>query len=277
MDEDVYKAGLSRKLILKHLKRLGRMGASLGNEEIWELQEDTEVGSQAVLWKPALIASGDLIKETSPRGCPFSSQQGSPTEEHSLARCSKDTQSTEELTQNHQRTGLPSGEPRQCPLEHMQSWVSTDIEENLCECSRCGKGFLQPLALAQHLRWHSLAKAFKCHQCNKAFPWSTNLVEHQRSHTGEKPFFCSECGKAFSCHSCLNMHHRIHTGERPYKCGPARRPSAAAGAECTPGERLYECTECDKVFNQCMLLTGHLCIHTDEKPYKCPQCGQAFS
>ncbi|XP_036054216.1 zinc finger protein 74-like [Onychomys torridus] len=114
MEEDIYKTGLSQKLIQKQLKRPGRMRASLGNAETWELQDDTMLGSKAALWKPAHTVNGDSIKESLeskeafPLGRPFSSQQGTPTEEHSPARCSEDT--PEGLTWNHQRTRLQSGE-----------------------------------------------------------------------------------------------------------------------------------------------------------------------
>ncbi|KAL6046634.1 hypothetical protein STEG23_017540 [Scotinomys teguina] len=259
MEADVYKTGLSQ------------MGASLGNAQIWELQDDPVLGSKAVLWKPAPVINGESIKEsheseeTLPLGCPFSSQQGTPTEEHSPARCSKDTQSAEGLTQNHQRTCLPSG-------EHRQHWVGTDTQESTCACSQCGKVFLQSSALALHLRWHS-------HK--KAFPWSTNHVEPQHSHTGgEKPLFCGECGKVFSCHSSLNVHHRIHTGERPYKCGTCEKAFSCSSLlsmhhRVHTGERPYTCSECGKAFNQRTHLTRHLRIHSGEKPYRCG-CGKAF-
>lgn len=64
MEEDLYKSGLSQKLVLKQLKRPSQMGASLGNARTWELQDDTVLGSKVVQRKPAPIASGDRIKES---------------------------------------------------------------------------------------------------------------------------------------------------------------------------------------------------------------------
>lgn len=86
MEEDLYKPGLSQKLVLKQLKKPSQMGASLGNARTWELQDDTVLGSKVVQQKPAPIASGDRIKESPGRHRgseeAFSSQQGTPTEEH---------------------------------------------------------------------------------------------------------------------------------------------------------------------------------------------------
>lgn len=102
MEEDLYKSGLSQKLVLKQLKRPSQMGTSLGNARTWELQDDTVLGSKVVQRKPAPIASGDRIKESHGRHRgseeAFSSQQGTPTEEHSPGRCTRDTQSSEGLT-----------------------------------------------------------------------------------------------------------------------------------------------------------------------------------
>ncbi|KAK7805419.1 hypothetical protein U0070_023830 [Myodes glareolus] len=82
MEEDLYKPGLSQKLVLKQLKRPS-------NARTWELQDDTVLGSKVVQRKPAPIASGDRIKESPGRHRgseeAFSSQQGTPTEEHSPA------------------------------------------------------------------------------------------------------------------------------------------------------------------------------------------------
>jgi hypothetical protein len=111
----------------------GQMGGSPGSILAWELQNDTALGSEAALWKPAPIASGsDLIKESLgshsgteeavPLGCPLSFDQGTLTE-HSSARCSKDIQSTKGLPQNHQRAQQPSEEPRQSTREHRQHEV----------------------------------------------------------------------------------------------------------------------------------------------------------
>lgn len=46
MEEDLYKTGLSQKLVLKQLKRPGQMGASLGDAPTWELQDDAVLGSK---------------------------------------------------------------------------------------------------------------------------------------------------------------------------------------------------------------------------------------
>ncbi|KAJ7373033.1 hypothetical protein OS493_014174 [Desmophyllum pertusum] len=41
-------------------------------------------------------------------------------------------------------------------------------------------------------------------------------------------------------------------------------------------EKPYQCTQCDKAFNQSTHLTKQLRTHTGEKPYQCTQCDKAF-
>ncbi|NWT55912.1 MZF1 protein, partial [Erythrocercus mccallii] len=42
-------------------------------------------------------------------------------------------------------------------------------------------------------------------------------------------------------------------------------------------ERPFRCPDCRKGFKHKPNLTTHRCVHTRERPHECPQCGKSFS
>lgn len=43
------------------------------------------------------------------------------------------------------------------------------------------------------------------------------------------------------------------------------------------GERPFQCTLCEKAFNQKSALKVHMKRHTGERPYKCDYCAMGFT
>uniref|UniRef100_A0ABM5FFI9 Uncharacterized protein isoform X1 n=2 Tax=Pogona vitticeps TaxID=103695 RepID=A0ABM5FFI9_9SAUR len=65
---------------------------------------------------------------------------------------------------------------------------------------------------------------------------------------------------------------RFHTGEKK-KCFSA---DLEAPQPMHSEEKVYKCIECGMSFKRTSELERHQRIHTGEKAYKCPECGQAF-
>ena len=67
------------------------------------------------------------------------------------------------------------------------SFVSISAhEDRRHRCHLCGKGFIYPHKLQEHLNTHTGDKPFKCKFCNAAFASSSNKRMHERAHLGIK-------------------------------------------------------------------------------------------
>ena len=90
-----------------------------------------------------------------------------------------------------------------------------------------------------------------CHQCRKCFASHGSLYNHTK--TLSSMYECTECGKC--CHNShvLAVHRQSHSGQT------------------------FECRVCNKRFTTLGNLVVHGRIHSEDKPYKCPMCDEAFS
>ncbi|XP_056390175.1 zinc finger protein 646-like [Hyla sarda] len=89
-------------------------------------------------------------------------------------------------------------------------------------------------------------------QSHMSFSHSTELESHQESHKEERPYKCNLCDKSYRHAGSLVNHKKTH------QIG------------------LYTCLICQKEYSNPMGLKSHLRIHSEEKRFKCEQCGEAF-
>uniref|UniRef100_A0A8C3PIT3 Zinc finger protein 236 n=1 Tax=Calidris pygmaea TaxID=425635 RepID=A0A8C3PIT3_9CHAR len=114
-------------------------------------------------------------------------------------------------------------------------------EGRVHQCFECSQTFSSATMLMHHSKEvHGKERIHVCHVCNKAFKRATHLKVFGNN-TFAKP-------------SQLERHSRIHTGERP-----------------------FQCTVCEKAFNQKSALQVHMKKHTGERPYKCDYCAMGFT
>ncbi|XP_030053566.1 zinc finger protein 160 isoform X2 [Microcaecilia unicolor] len=173
-------------------------------------------------------------------------------------------------------------------------------------CETCGATFRQKSQLERHRFVHTGERPFQCAFCPKGFRDSTELRVHYRVHTGERPYNCAECQQTFSRICYLKRHREKHRSLPKPAPGSVPSPSAptdpaSGGFPCTfcsrtfeskkqlelhrrglhlrtgpSGQRLYECGDCRKRFNNSSNLRKHAVIHTGAKPFRCTVCGQRF-
>lgn len=103
---------------------------------------------------------------------------------------------------------------------------------------------------------HSVGEkpVFQCELCPTTCGRKTDLRIHiQKLHTADEPIKCKRCGNSYPDRYTYKLHAKTHEGEKCYKCDVCPYASISARH-----------------------LESHLLIHTDQKPFVCAHCDQAF-
>ncbi|XP_054831500.1 zinc finger protein 501-like [Eublepharis macularius] len=128
-------------------------------------------------------------------------------------------------------------------LHTIQIQQETKKEKGKNESPVCSKNVSSKLCCNVHQRIHTEGRTHIWSECGKAFDERTQLDRHQKIHTREKAFISLVHGKILS-QKANNDYQRIHTGEK-----------------------LYNCSDCNKGFSNKSGLLQHQRIHTRENQY----------
>ena len=96
-----------------------------------------------------------------------------------------------------------------CTYPNCENNRNKGIEKrHICHYSGCGKAFVKPYQLQNHLRQHSGEKPFICNwlSCGKRFMSFRVLQQHRHTHTSEKKYVCKVCSKKFKWRSSMMRH-----------------------------------------------------------------------
>ncbi len=164
---------------------------------------------------------------------------------------------------------------RECPNSFTTAYylqkhlieLHTPREENLGKviCRICGKRFLYPKLLQQHVAiTHERKRQHVCQHCGKQYMRRTGLRRHWISyHPEEVPQCkvvkwlkdgCEVCGKKLTTELGYKQHMKRHSGIRNYCCA-----------------------ECGETFVMKEHLRNHERRHTQDFIFKCPICGVRYT
>ncbi|KAI1241309.1 zinc finger protein 726, partial [Lamprotornis superbus] len=164
--------------------------------------------------------------------------------------------------------------------------------------------------MVRHSHIHTGDKPYSCELCQAAFTSTSGLERHRRIHAGtetcqaqqpgclsgrrrtERPpknYRCDECKLVFYTKGHLSFHKKFHEQLKANGCTKASHSQVQDDAsfhnfvenleDMYPNLnafQMYRCQHCSYVTDVPNNFRLHLKIHTDERPFMCKECNEAF-
>ncbi|XP_039755650.1 zinc finger protein 260-like isoform X2 [Pararge aegeria] len=148
-------------------------------------------------------------------------------------------------------------------------------------CNLCDKPFLMRENLIAHMASHTNTETmFKCIYCKEKYSNQNDLIKHEKQHLVCGMYYCIICQQSFDCRNKLSMHFKTHLKVKDFICQHCgkeflRMNSMRRHVQISHAGVRIQCTICKKYLKG--HLTEHMRTHENQRPHKCPDCGQSFT
>ena len=180
-----------------------------------------------------------------------------------------------------------------------------DSDNKPYKCLECGKSYNYQCRLKRHEPVHTRERNFKCQHCSRHFFHTGTLKNHEKVHARlaerhqqvqGKLYQCKECDKCFTNSGNLKRHSKTHAKKKSLQCKEEeKRPLVGqvnrkrlnrmrnTRINLTHGQKVadsdnkpYKCKDCGKSYNYPSELKQHELVHTRQSNFKCQHCSRCF-
>ena len=190
-------------------------------------------------------------------------------------------------------------------IKPTQGQKVVDSDNKPYKCLECGKSYNYQCRLKRHEPVHTRERNFKCQHCSRHFFHTGTLKNHEKVHARlaerhqqvqGKLYQCKECDKCFTNSGNLKRHSKTHAKKKSLQCKEEEKRSLVGQVnrkrlnrmqntriKLTHGQKIansdnkpYKCKDCGKSYNYPSELKRHELVHTKQPNFKCQHCSRCF-
>ena len=177
----------------------------------------------------------------------------------------------------------PAYQPNTNSIPSTNSGIKDNSVEDI-KCKVCGKAFLKPIFLSEHMKSHSVTQKFECKYCRKSYKSKAKCMKHEvlLHQRDVRLVYCELCDADFEFKANYLHHvqteHNESTAFEP-KVGVKKAVPLTGGSidrsfesEESDSDKLLNCQICDSEIERDKLV-AHLKTHLI---YQCEKCSEVF-
>ncbi|XP_066100115.1 zinc finger protein 239 isoform X1 [Saccopteryx bilineata] len=188
----------------------------------------------------------------------------------------QDPQENKSLFETGESTERKVSGGKSPPIDHCSETLHFNLVSDVMELV---SPFFSGEEICQNSQLKESLDPFDCNY-NNIYGWKSQVISHQRAHREAHPCNHYNSGKIPNARSDGHEREKMHIAEKQHQfiwdkdfSGSSELLHQKNHTE----EKPYKCEQCGKGFARSSSLLIHQAVHTGEKPYKCDKCGKGFT